>query len=74
MLRGYNNMKERAAQNTDQWTRSINACGVERINESSLVQLRNVDSIKRTIRLIKNANQRIVNPAEIEILEKFKVT
>ena len=77
MLRGYNNMKERAAQDTDQSTRSIYACGVETMSESSLVQLPNADSIKRTIRLHRSGNEGSVNPASasgIEILEIFKVT
>ena len=33
MLRGYKNMKERAAQDTEQSTKSIYACGVETMNE-----------------------------------------
>ena len=57
MLRGYNNMKERAAQDTDQSTRSIYACGVETMSDSSLVQLPNADSIKRTIRLNRSGNE-----------------
>ena len=70
-------MKERAAQDTDQSTRSIYACGVETMSDSSLVQLPNADSIKRTIRLHRSGNEGSVNPASasgIEILERFKVT
>ena len=52
MLRGYNNMKERAAQDTDQSTRSIYACGVETMSDSSLVQLPNADSIKSYIEVV----------------------
>ena len=39
MLQGCNNMKERAMQDIDQITRSIYACGVETMNEPSLVQM-----------------------------------
>ena len=77
MLRAYNNMKERTAQDTDQSTRSIYACGVDTMSESSLVQLPNADSIKRTILLYRSGNEGSTNPASasgIEILERFKFT
>ena len=63
MLRGYNNMKERLVEDTDQGTRSINNFGVETMSESILVKLPNADSIKRTIRLL--------NPAQMLPKSKF---
>ena len=49
MLKGYNQMKERASQNSEESTRSIFASGVATMETSTLVQLPKTDSIKRTI-------------------------
>ena len=54
MLKGYNQMKGRASQNSEESPRSIFASGVATMETSTLVQLPKTDSIKRTIRKHRN--------------------
>ena len=74
MFNGYNQMKERASQNSEESTSSIFASGVATMGTSSLVQL--PKKIIRTIRKHKNGLEGSDNPAyasDIQILERYKV-
>ena len=74
MLKGYNRMKERASENSEESTRSIFANGIATFGDSSYVKLSKTDSIKRTIRKYKNGREIFDNPAhasEIQILDRY---
>ena len=77
MLKDYNQMKERASQNSEESIRSIFASGVATMETSTLVQLPKTDSIKRTIRKHKDGSESLANSAfasELQIVDKYKVT
>ena len=77
MPKGYNQMKERASQNSEKSTQSIFASGVATMETSTLVQLPKTESSERTIRKHKKGPESLANPAfasELQILDKYKVT
>ena len=77
ILKGYNHIKERAA-NSEESTRLILSYGIDQMSSSSTAKLPSIESVKRRIRKHKGiSNENCSNPkgpAEIEIPQKYKVT
>lgn len=77
MLKGYNNIKERASK-SEESTRLILSYGIDEMSSSSIAKLPSIESVKRRIRQYKSKSNVIFSNStcvsEIEIPQQYTVT